>query len=335
MSFKLDAKNFAFTYSQCPASQTYVLEKLKEIFSVEKVIYIQVSRELHEDGNHHLHALVCLSGRKQVTDALFADILWEGGTYHPNFKKAWKIEGWKDYIDKECMDIAAYGVYTDALKKGRPEKEKLNFKVARKISEGMTVEQLMKKQKYGGYLISNLSKVKYFAAQMAMLKRTDLLPWKKTKSSLSSQDSKILRWIALNLFEEERPLRTPQLYLVSPPGCGKTTLALDLAKSVKTYFPSLGEKYFDGLTEDHQLLIFDEFHGGHPLGLMNQILDGQNCILPQRYQCFTKVKNTPVIIMSNLQPYDCYRKCDTVRVSAFCDRLLVVNVDSFIDIFEN
>jgi len=115
---------------------------------------------------------------------------------------------------------------------------------------------------------------------------------------------------------------------------GKTTLSMHLSKSILTYFPSLGEKYFDGLTNDHQLLIFDEFHGAHPLGLMNQILDGQECILPARYQAFHKKKNIPVIIMSNIQPFDIYRKVSQSRINAFVDRLEIVHVTHFISIFQ-
>jgi len=337
-TFTFDAKNIAATYSQCPIPPATVLESLMDLFSAQKPVFIQVSREHHQDGNMHLHALVCLSGRKQTRNARFADLTFESSTYHPNVKKSWDILGWKDYISKEGWDTAVFGAFESVKLPGRKgskdEKEKMNARVARKLDSGVTVDQLLRKRKYQGYLISNLGKTNYFATQLAMLKDCPVIPFPKIKSTLSLQNSTILRWLGLNLFEENRPLRSKQLYLVSDPGMGKTTLSLTLAKSIRTYFPSLGEKYFDGLTRDHGLIIFDEFHGTHPLGIMNQILDGQPCILPQRYQCFNKTKNVPVIILSNVQPYNCYKKADSKRVAAFIDRLLVVEVHDFIDIFE-
>jgi len=338
-TFHFDAKNIALTYPQCPIPPATVLESLMDIFSAQKPVFIQVSREHHQTGDAHLHALVCLSGRKKTKNARFADLRFESSTYHPNIKRSWNIPGWKDYISKEGWDTAVFGAFESVKLPGRKgggkdEKEKMNARVARKLDSGVTVDQLLKKRKYQGYLISNLGKTNYFAQQLAMLRDCPLSPFPKIKSTLSLQNSTILRWLGLNLFEENRPLRTKQLYLVSDPGMGKTTLSLTLAKSIKTYFPSLGEKYFDGLTRDHQLIIFDEFHGTHPLGIMNQILDGQPCILPQRYQCFNKTKNIPVIILSNVQPYNAYKKADSKRVAAFIDRLLVVEVHDFIDIFE-
>lgn len=338
-SFLFNGKNIALTYPQCPIPPATVLDVLLDRFSAQKPVFIQVSREHHQTGDAHLHALVCLSGPKNTRNARFADLTSESTIYHPNVKRSWNIPGWKDYISKEGWDTAVFGVFENVKLpgkrgKGKEEVEKMNARVARKLDSGVTVDQLLKKRKYQGFLLTNLGKTNYFATQLAMLRSCPLIPFPKIKSTLSLQNSTILRWLGLNLFEENRPLRTKQLYLVSDPGMGKTTLSLTLAKSIKTYFPSLGEKYFDGLTRDHELIIFDEFHGTHPLGIMNQILDGQHCILPQRYQCFAKTKNTPVIILSNVQPYNAYKKADSKRVAAFIDRLLVVEVHDFIDIFE-
>jgi len=211
----------------------------------------------------------------------------------------------------------------------------MSIQITQHLRDGKSIDDLLRDSNFQPYLLSNLQKVKYY--QTYYLQATlgsSLSSWPKIRTDLSLQNQCILRWLGMNLFEEKRPLRSRQLYLVSEPGMGKTTLAQILAKSMLTYFPSLGEKYFDGLSNDHQLIIFDEFHGAHPLGLMNQILDGQECILPQRYQAFNKKKNIPVIILSNIQPFDVYRKVSQSRINAFVDRLEVVHVTQFINIFE-
>jgi len=211
----------------------------------------------------------------------------------------------------------------------------MSIQITQSLRDGKSIDDLLRDSNYQPYLLSNLQKVKYY--QTYYLQATlgsSLSPWPKIQPNLLPQNAAILQWLGTNLFEEKRPLRSRQLYLVSEPGMGKTTLSQTLAKSMLTYFPSLGEKYFDGLSNDHQLIIFDEFHGAHPLGLMNQILDGQECILPQRYQAFNKKKNIPVIIMSNIQPFDIYRKVSQSRINAFVDRLEVVHVTQFINIFQ-
>jgi len=218
-----------------------------------------------------------------------------------------------------------------SLEKSTP----ISQQITKELQNGKTINDLLKDSKYQPFLLTNLNKVKYYYQHfLSATQDGTLLPWPKILPNLRPQNSAILRWLGMNLFEEKRALRSKQLYLVSEPGMGKTTLSMKISQSIKTYFPSLGEKYFDGLSNEHQLIIFDEFHGAHPLGLMNQILDGQECILPQRYQAFTKKKNIPIILMSNIQPFDVYRKVSQSRNNAFVDRLEIIHVTEFINIFE-
>lgn len=337
-SFRLNCFNLAFTYPKCPASPEFMLESLMMLFSAKKPLYVRVSQEHHLDGSAHLHCLVCLDGKVDIKNARYADVMYSNTVYHPNFKKAWDPAGWRDYIMKEGWNTAVFGAFENVrLPKKGNQSEKIAMRVARKINDGKSVRDMLLKPRYQPYMLTNLAKAKFFETQLMGLKMAMLQPWPQTLTPLTGQNWAILKWIALNLPSDTpaRPLRTKNLYLESPPGMGKTSLALLLSKTVKTYFPSLGEKYYDGLTNDHQLIVFDEFCGGHPLSLMNQILDGQECILPQRYQCLNKTRNIPVLILSNIAPHDCYKKAHPRRVEAFVDRLEHVVVNHFISIFKN
>lgn len=197
------------------------------------------------------------------------------------------------------------------------------------------MQHLIVKSRYQPYLLTNLGKVNFFAVNLQNASGKEPLQLPNINLNPDTTEAIVLRWIAMNLFDSYRPLRTKNLYLHSPPGRGKTTLVQTLAKTFKTYFVCLGEKYFDGLTDSHELIVFDEFCGTTPLGIMNQILDGQQCLLPQRYQVYNKKKNTPVIILSNMRPEECYKKAHEVRVEAFMDRLTYVYFDTFLNIFKH
>jgi len=110
-------------------------------------------------------------------------------------------------------------------------------------------------------------------------------------------------------------------------------LITTLEKCIRTYKPSIAEKYWDGFA-DHDLIALEEGDGCQPLGLLNQVLDGQTCILPARYQAIHKTRNIPVIICSNEPPERYYKKMPPVRVAAFVSRLKVIYCNDFIDIFE-
>lgn len=43
-----------------------------------------VARELHEDGNYHIHAYLELDSKINVTNPLTFDLVVDGQRYHPN-----------------------------------------------------------------------------------------------------------------------------------------------------------------------------------------------------------------------------------------------------------
>jgi len=113
-SFIIQGKNFFLTYPQCTLSAEYVGRKLMTIFDAEKILYLRVVGELHEDGEPHLHCLVCLSGRIKRTNARFADI----DTFHGNYKLAYEVDGVMAYMDKDPKDTFVYGAIESVPNRG-------------------------------------------------------------------------------------------------------------------------------------------------------------------------------------------------------------------------
>jgi len=113
-NFFIQGKNFFLTYPQCHLSAESAGGSLMSIFPAEKILYLRVVKENHEDGTPHLHCLVCLNGRIKRTSARFADI----GTYHGNYKLAYDVDGAMRYMDKAPIEEYVSGAIEDVPNRG-------------------------------------------------------------------------------------------------------------------------------------------------------------------------------------------------------------------------
>lgn len=78
--FAFDGSHVFLTYPQCPLERT----QLRDFFlGLAPGCKYFISRELHDDGNPHLHAYVHFGGRRRFVGADCFDV--EG--YHPNIQK--------------------------------------------------------------------------------------------------------------------------------------------------------------------------------------------------------------------------------------------------------
>lgn len=79
-TFHYDGVHVFLTYPQCPLEREQLRDFLVEL--APNCSYI-IGRELHDDGNPHLHAYVHFGGRRRFRDTTVFDV--EG--YHPNIQK--------------------------------------------------------------------------------------------------------------------------------------------------------------------------------------------------------------------------------------------------------
>ncbi|AEI91430.1 replication associated protein [West African Asystasia virus 1] len=100
--FKINAKNYFLTYPQCSISKEEALQKLISLRTPTNIKFIRVCRELHQDGEPHLHVLIQFEGKYQCTNQRFFDL--ESPTrptpYHPNIQGAKSSSDVKSYIEK-------------------------------------------------------------------------------------------------------------------------------------------------------------------------------------------------------------------------------------------
>jgi len=101
-SFRFYAKHFFLTYLQCPCPKEQLLELLQSLLQLARQpYYILVARELHEDGNPHLHAMVQYTKKIQTSSTTFFDLTGTNGKInHPSMEKLHPPTASRQYIQK-------------------------------------------------------------------------------------------------------------------------------------------------------------------------------------------------------------------------------------------
>ncbi|QBB20369.1 replication associated protein [Cowpea bright yellow mosaic virus] len=101
--FKINAKNFFLTYPQCSIGKESAIEQLQTLQTPINKKYIRVCRELHENGEPHLHALIQFEGKFQCTNCRLFDLKHPhtSSVSHPNIQSAKSSSDVKSYIEKD------------------------------------------------------------------------------------------------------------------------------------------------------------------------------------------------------------------------------------------
>lgn len=94
MTFRLQAKNFLLTYSQCDKSKEELLEFLQTKGCVNEYC---IGQEHHQDGGLHLHAWVSYKEKIRTSDSRYFDM----GEFHPNIVRARSKKGSIEYCSKD------------------------------------------------------------------------------------------------------------------------------------------------------------------------------------------------------------------------------------------
>ncbi|AQT01546.1 Rep [Sida bright yellow mosaic virus] len=101
--FKISAKNYFLTYPQCSLTKEETLSQLESLTTPVKKKFIKICRELHEDGQPHLHVLIQFEGKFQCTNQRFFDLVSPSRSvhFHPNIQGAKSSSDVKSYISKD------------------------------------------------------------------------------------------------------------------------------------------------------------------------------------------------------------------------------------------
>lgn len=116
MPFRLQSKNLFLTYPQCDEDPQALIDALLVTLETRNPTYIVVCRETHEDGNLHLHALVCLTNKLDTNNSAYLDF----NGYHGNYQGAKSVPASYKYVIKDG-DIVEWGVCPVGIKKKRKQ----------------------------------------------------------------------------------------------------------------------------------------------------------------------------------------------------------------------
>ncbi len=329
MPFRLAAKNLYLTWPRCTLASSEALQSLQQTFAPLSMTinHYLVCEESHKDGFPHLHAILWLNSEVSTRNANFADLSSGDQWFHGNYQSMKNEIRCVSYVTKCGNWISDSNERIESI---LTKKKKTTDIIANRIMNGIPLRELATEQP--GMVMMNLARLRQFQAWYLTGAWTSSPLPKINMEPCVTTEQPIMRWLALNLWNAERPLRCPQLYLEGRPGTGKTTLISILEKTFKTYKPSYRIHWWDDFNETIELLVFDEFKGQVPCTFMNMILDGQSMIIPRRGGDYQKTRNIPVIICSNFPPNSAYQNTDSIE--AFLGRLKHVQIHNFLKIFK-
>lgn len=140
MPFRLDARYWFITYSQCPLERELVLEHIYLRHNDRQPEWIVVARERHDDGNLHLHVLVDWGRRLCTRDARFLDITHDGTTYHPKLESARHLGKALHYVYKEDEQPCEFGQIPDT---NETESDSRADTIRRLLSTATSADELL------------------------------------------------------------------------------------------------------------------------------------------------------------------------------------------------
>ncbi len=126
----------------------------------------------------------------------------------------------------------------------------------------------------------------------------------------------------------DRPLRDKQLWIHGATRTGKSSFIMFLRRFYRAQLVPAREKFTGGYNDyDIDWLYLEEFYGAKQLQFLNSLLGGEPMNLAWKGGQYTKLKNKPVVIASNLLPSQCYPRVSISQPTvweAFLDRLQVI-----------
>lgn len=303
--FQLNSSQLFLTYPECPIDKEECLQfLLTKLESIEEYI---IARELHKNGNYHLHVYLKLSGPYRTSDSRALD-LPQG--YHGNYQGCRSSKN----VIKYCTKAEDYLSNIDVpalLQKTSSRKADMDELITKK----RTLEELIREKPqylFNYASLSNSLKL-YFEAQEDP---KDPVPfW------LPNPWGKVLPFMP-----ETTKRRHFHIYSAGP-NAGKTTWAQDICDKYGGIIVSNKEPYWN-VTLSHRFIFLDEFNTARlRFDELNAMADGTYSF--RRFHngllSFPKSKRPIIIILSNvhldtLYPFmheTIYARYKTIDVSKF------------------
>nr|WEM05830.1 rep [Tomato yellow leaf curl virus] len=141
--FQINCKNYFLTYPQCSLTKEEALSQIKNLDTPTNKKYIKVCRELHENGEPHLHVLIQFEGKFKCQNQRFFDLVSPSRAthFHPNIQGAKSSSDVKSYIDKDG-DTVDWGEFQIDGRSARGGQQSANDAYAAALNSGSKSEAL-------------------------------------------------------------------------------------------------------------------------------------------------------------------------------------------------
>nr|QEJ80598.1 replication-associated protein [Sweet potato leaf curl virus] len=270
--FNIKAKNYFLTYPQCSLTKEEALDQLLNLNTPTNKKYIKICRELHENGEPHLHVLLQFEGNYQCTNQRFFDLVSPSRSshFHPNIQRAKSSSDVKSYVDKDG-DTIEWGEFQIDGRSARGGQQTANDAAAEALNAGskeaalqIIREKLPEKYLFQYHnLVSNLDRI--FSPPPSVYSS----PF--SFSSFNAVPDIISDWAAENVMDAAaRPDRPISIVIEGPSRIGKTVWARSLGPhnylcghldlSPKVYSNSAWYNVIDDVNPQY-LKHFKEFMG--------------------------------------------------------------------------
>lgn len=340
--FRLASKNLFLTFSQCDYPIADFLNNCKDLFKDEGIVRLVVARELHEDGNPHIHAVISLEKEFRTRDERMFDDLVEPPK-HPNIVSRIKsMHGTYKYVIKdgtylvhpEDFDVK---MFIDLAEKKKSTKTE---EVVRMIKDGITLKEI--DSQLPSFVFTHRRKIEeYMELQNTFTQQSERINSLSLK--LNVRVDPLHSTPALKFFAKwlNKSIRQPiqrrhkQLWFVASGGAGKTETIRMLEEHYKLsiYRPPLDEDWFDDYQDGiYDLILFDEYKAQKKIQVLNRLLSNDITALSRRGRSpVVKHDTLPVLILSNYTPAVAYRKASAGATNpgylALIDRLVIKEME--------
>ncbi|ALV85590.1 replication-associated protein [Pavonia yellow mosaic virus] len=226
--FKINAKNYFLTYPQCTLTKEEALSQILNLQIPTNKKYIKICRELHENGEPHLHVLLQLEGKYQCTNQRFFDLVspTRSTHFHGNYQGASSSSDVKSYVEKEG-DTLEWGTFQIDGRSARGGQQTANDSYAKAINSGSVdaALQVLKEEQPKDFVLqqhnlrSNLERIFQKAPE----------PWSPPfpLSSFTCVPDEMKDWVSqyIGLDAAARPVRPVSLIIEGDSRTGKTMWA--------------------------------------------------------------------------------------------------------------
>ncbi|CAA59223.1 replication-associated protein [Tomato pseudo-curly top virus] len=141
--FQIAAKNYFLTYPNCSLSKEEALDQLQRLQTPTNKKYIKVARELHENGEPHLHVLIQFEGKFNCKNQRFFDLVspTRSTHFHPNIQGAKSSSDVNSYVDKDG-DTIEWGEFQIDARSARGGQQTANDECAEALNRSSKEEAL-------------------------------------------------------------------------------------------------------------------------------------------------------------------------------------------------